>query len=101
VEHPGEYNWSSYGANARGERNWLVHHTEYLRLGGTPEERCQAYRELFGSQVPDEDLHLIRKAAHYCQPVSDERFRRQVEAKYGIRLGQSKRGRPKQRAANN
>ncbi|MFQ5644862.1 MAG: transposase [Thiogranum sp.] len=96
VKHPKEYRWSSYGANARGDHSWLTAHQEYVRLGETPDERYQTYRNLFISHVCDRDLHLIRRAAHYCQPVADKQYRRQIENKYGLRLGYMQRGRPKQ-----
>lgn len=89
-----EYRWSSYGVNAWSDPSWLVSHTEYLRLGSDSDTRAHAYRELFRHQLSEADLHLIRKAAHYCPPVGDDRFRRQIEEKYGIKLGQMKRGRP-------
>lgn len=38
---------------------------------------------------------MIRKAVHYCQPLGDDRFRQQIECKYGIQVGQTKRGRPR------
>jgi putative transposase len=95
VNRPEEYKWSSYGVNAWGETGWLVPHADYLALGTTTHARCHAYRELFKTQLSEENLHLIRKSAHYCQPVGDERFREQIEARYGIRLGQTKRGRPR------
>jgi putative transposase len=95
VARPEEYRWSSYGVNAWGDASWLVPHEEYLRLGQTRDARCHAYRELFKYQVSEADLHCIRKAAHYCQPVGDDRFRQQIEKKYGIKLGQAKRGRPR------
>jgi putative transposase len=94
VERPEEYRWSSYGANAWGDVSWLTPHDEYRRLDTCCETRCAAYRELFRHQLSEVDLHAIRRAAHYCQPVGDDRFRQQIEAKYGIRLGQMKRGRP-------
>ena len=95
VVRPEEYRWSSYGANAWGDNSLLKPHQEYLRLGLDGESRCQAYRQLFQQQLGDADLHRIRKAAHYNQPIGDDRFRRQIEGQYGINLGQSKRGRPK------
>jgi hypothetical protein len=49
---------------------------------------------LFRDQIDAEDLHLIRKAAHYCQPVSDERFREELSVRYGLEPGQMFRGRP-------
>ncbi len=48
VEHPGEYRWSSYRANAQGEPNTLLtSHLLYAQLGVDAQERQQAYPELF------------------------------------------------------
>ena len=99
VERPEEYKWSSYGVNAWGDSSWLIPHEEYMRLGQTTEERCNAYRELFRYQLSEADLHRFRKAAHYCQPVGDDRFCEQIEKQYGIRLGKTIRGRPKKQVA--
>lgn len=95
VEEPEAYPWSSYLANAWGKDSTLVHHDEYLGLAGDKASRCRAYRELFRQPLADRDIDLIEKANHYCQPVGDKRFRRQIEQKYGIKLGQSWRGRPR------
>jgi putative transposase len=95
VKRPEEYRWSSYGVNGWGDPGWLILHPEYQRLGPTPDERRHAYRELFKTQLSEEDLHLVRKAAYYCQPMGDERFRQQIEQRYGIKLGQMDRGRPR------
>lgn len=97
VVRPEEYRWSSYGANAWGDESLLMPHEEYLMLGLDIESRCHAYRELFQHQLGEADLHRVRKAAHYSQPVGDDRFRQQIEQQYGIKLGQAKRGRPKKR----
>jgi putative transposase len=94
VNRPEEYRWSSYGVNAWADPSWLHPHEEYLRLGSTPEIRGHAYRELFRTHLSEVDLHLIRKAAHYCQPVGNDYFRQQIEQKYGIKLGHMERGRP-------
>lgn len=72
VRKPEEYSWSSYRVNAWGAQSDLVNHDEYLGLGFTAEERCRAYRELFRYQIPDEDIHLIERASHYCHPVGDD-----------------------------
>ncbi len=95
VARPEEYRWSSYGINAWGDTGWLKSHEEFQQLGRTTNDRCYAYRELFRHHLSEQDLHLIRKAAHYCQPVGDDRFRERIEKQYGIKLGQMKRGRPK------
>jgi putative transposase len=95
IKRPEEYSWSSYGANAWGDASWLSQHKEYRRLGRSQDERCYAYRELFRHQFNSDDLHLFRKAAHYSQPVGDDMFRKNIEQKYGIKLGRQERGRPK------
>ena len=95
VKRPEEYKWSSYGMNAWGDLGWLTPHEEYLGLGKSMDERCYVYRDIFKTQLSEENLHLFRKSAHYCQPIGDDRFRKQIEVKYGLKLGQSKRGRPR------
>ncbi|MES9899160.1 MAG: transposase [Sedimenticola sp.] len=98
VLRPEEYRWSSYGSNGWGDGSWITPHQEYFRLGGDPVVRYHAYRELFKVQLSEENLHLIRKAAHYCQPVSNDRFREEIELKYGVKLGQMIRGRPREKS---
>ena len=98
VKRPEDYRWSSYEVNVKGDHGWLNPHPEYLRLGATTAERGQAYRGLFNRKLINDDLHLIRKAAHYCQPIGDNRFSQQIEEKYSIRLGQLERGRPRKEA---
>ena len=95
VKLPEEYAWSSYGVNAWGDESWLTPHAEYLRLGADKIQRELSYRELFRYHLDTDDLLRIRKATHYSQPIGDDKFREQIEEKYGIRLGQMSRGRPK------
>lgn len=96
VTRPDEYQWSSYGVNAWGDESVIVTpHEEYCRLGETPQERCTSYRELIAVNLSDQDLHAIRKAAHYCQPLGDSRFRERISKKIGQPIGYMKRGRPK------
>ena len=98
VRKPEEYKWSSYLANAWGKATNLVAHDEYLKLGADVEERCFAYREIFKHQLSEHDIHLIERASEYSCPVGDDRFCCQIEERYGIKLGQSSRGRPKKLA---
>ena len=95
VKMPEEYQWSSYSSNAWGDDSWITPHAEYKRLGETRDIRCRSYRELFKSHIEVSDIHLIRKATHYCQPVGDDRFKQEIERKYNIKIGQAKRGRPR------
>jgi putative transposase len=94
VAKPEEYKWSSYLVNAWSRKSNLTPHEEYLGLGSDIKARCYAYRELFKYQISEQDIHLIEHASKYCQPVGDDRFREQIESKYGIKLGQPGRGRP-------
>jgi putative transposase len=98
VEKPEEYRWSSYLVNAWGEKSHLVQHDEYLRLGADSASRCHAYRELFKHRLAEVDIHLIERANQYCQPLGDDRFRRQIERRYRLRLGQSCSGRPRKQS---
>ena len=70
---------SSYQTNAWGDESWLVLHEEYKRLGKTKDQRCQSYRALFKNHLDGSDLDLIHKAAHYSQPVGDDRFKKAIE----------------------
>lgn len=48
VEHPAEYRWSSFLANAQGESSTILTlHDIYKRLGFDERSRQQNYRELF------------------------------------------------------
>ena len=52
VARPGDYRWSSYGANALGAANPLITpHAFYYALGRSPVERQAAYRALFQISV--------------------------------------------------
>jgi len=94
VKRPEEYRWSSYGTNGWGDTSWISPHHEYLGLDHTTQQRCYYYRSLFEHQLSEQDLMLIRKAAHYCQPVGNDRFIVSIEKQYGIKPGQMCRGRP-------
>lgn len=97
VQSPEQYRWSSYGVNARGDRcDWITPHSTYLSLGSNLTQRLRGYRQLFEQQLNDNDLLEIRKAAHYCHPLGDDRFRLQIEEKLGRSVGFAGRGRPKQ-----
>ena len=88
VHKPEEYRWSSYRANAWGAQSGLTQHDEYPGLGES------VYRELFRDEIPNEDVHLIERASQFCHPIGDDRFKQQIEQRYGIKLGRAARGRP-------
>ncbi len=84
VEQPVDYPWSSHRRNALGESGlnaqWISPHDEYLRLGQNDVERQGAYRDLFCTAIPGEDLSEIRECTHKGWALGDERFREQIEA---------------------
>ncbi|MFT4585295.1 MAG: putative transposase [Gammaproteobacteria bacterium] len=91
---PDTYEWSSYALNAAPRRSWLTPHPVYLALGSDPEERASAYRGLFDILIAEDEIDLIRQAAHYSVPISDDRYRREIELKFSLPTNYSKRGRP-------
>ena len=61
VQHPGEYPWSSYAANALGRADSLLTpHALYLALDNLPERRQAAYRALFQVHIDNKTLEDIR-----------------------------------------
>jgi len=96
VEHPGEYCWSSYGANAQGEDSPLiVPHNLYLSLAGDPASRQAAYRELFRYSLKPGLVDSIRKATNGNFALGDARFGDQIATMLGRRVQPGRSGRPK------
>jgi putative transposase len=96
VEHPGDYQWSSYRANAYGQRCQLLKpHSLYLAISGQSEERLTSYRALFSTDMDQQDIHAIRRAIQFAVPLGSCRFREQIEQGLNVRFGQVKRGRPR------
>jgi len=94
VTRPGEYRWSSYGANVLGkEDKLLTPHGEYLALGSTAAGRQEAYRNLF---VNDSVWNLIRAATQQGVIVGDSRFSEMIEKRLGRKVVPQPRGRPAQ-----
>jgi putative transposase len=96
VEHPGEYKWSSYHANAQGKTDALIEsHPIYNQLDSSTEVRQAAYRELFRHHIDNDTLHEIRDALNHELVLGRSYFKDKIEemTKRQTRLGQP--GRPK------
>ena len=96
VNHPGEYKWSSYHANAQGENDPLIdNHPLYAELGSSSEARQSAYRELFRHHMDNDILHEIRDALNHEMVLGRSYFKDKIEeiTKRQTRLG--KPGRPR------
>jgi putative transposase len=98
VVHPGDYPWSSYGANAQGRlREVLTSHTLYDALGSSAAERQVRYQEMFRQQLESDLVNEIRQATNGNFALGSSRFQAQVEAALGRRVKRAKPGRPRRR----
>lgn len=80
VDAPQEYRWSSFRANALGERNPLITpHELFVGLGHDEFERQIAYHSLFNGYLGDDVLHTIRNALNHGKPVGKPDFLHRVE----------------------
>ena len=94
VGDPGDYPWSSHGANALGARDPLVTpHERYHALGGDARARQAAYRALFGETLPDSTLGAIRDATNGGWALGSKRFRDEIAALLARRTQPGRRGR--------
>jgi putative transposase len=96
VNHPGDYKWSSYAANAQGQTDLLLSpHPLYTALGETTAVRQHAYRELFRHHLDNDILHEIREALNHELVLGRSYFKDKIEAmtKRQARLGMP--GRPR------
>lgn len=98
VDHPSKYRWTSYRANADGEKNSLIsRHSIYLQLGETYSKRQEAYRELFRFKLKQEIIDKIRKATNGNFSLGDERFQNEIAQALGRRVKPGVPGRPKKK----
>jgi putative transposase len=95
VDHPAEFRWSSYQANAQGEPDAVIEpHPLYLALGTTAATRQAAYRELFRYELDPGAVDAIRQATNGNYALGDERFGAEIAAMLGRRAVRGKAGRP-------
>lgn len=98
VEHPAEYPWSSYRANAQGEiSSVLKEHPLYTSLGADETERHSAYRELFRYELDPGVIDEIRTATNGNYVLGNSRFQAQIAMALGRRVVPGKSGRPRRR----
>lgn len=96
VEHPAEYRWSSYRANAQGEKlSLLSPHPLYLSLGRDEAERQGHYRELFRHELDPGVVDSIRDATNGNFALGNERFCAELAVALGRRVTPGVSGRPK------
>lgn len=99
VEHPADYRWSSYRANAQGEEDPLLSpHELYRSLGSDPPSRQAAYREFFRYQIEPGLIDQIRQATHGNYALGSPMFGEQIAAALKQRARPGKAGRPRKTA---
>ncbi len=95
VIDPAQYQWSSYRTKVFGKRDMVVDLPQfYPSLGGTEQERQTAYKKYVFGTVPEYEIKLIREALQRGQLTGSDRFRGEIEKKFGIRISNKKQGRP-------
>tara|TARA_R110002050_G_scaffold71891_3_gene154663 strand:+ start:49679 stop:50401 length:723 start_codon:yes stop_codon:yes gene_type:complete len=93
VDHPEEYPWSSYQANAVGKAiELLTPHEQYVKLADTHTERLSRYVGLFDEYLSDNTIELIRAATNKAWILGSELFKRQVETQINRRVEPANRG---------
>lgn len=92
---PRDYPWSSHRHYAEGVLDpVLSEHDCFGRLGDTPEERRDAYRELFCSHIGRRELQEIRETANRGWPLGSDQFKDKIERVLHRAARPEKRGRP-------
>lgn len=95
VQGPGEYPWSSYRSHAFGiPDNLLSWHERYESLGKSGEERQQAYRDLFRTELDSKELAEIRDTVNRGWPLGGNRYKEEIEHALNRVARPPKRGRP-------
>jgi len=80
VQHPAEYRWSSYAANAQGAEDIvLTPHGLYLGLASEDYERTTICRDLFRSHLDGELLDEIRDALNHELVLGRSYFKDKIE----------------------
>jgi len=92
VEHPGNYPWSSYRANAIDDSNELIdEHSVISALASRKSDRKQAYRNLFRHHMDEETIHQIRGNLNRDLALGRAAFKDRIER---ITHRQTRLGRP-------
>ena len=95
VEHPRNYQWSSFSANGDGQSDSLITpHPDYLRLGATDKTRQRNYRALFKAHLSLALISEIRHATNGNFVLSSERFKEEIAQVLGRRVVPGRSGRP-------
>ena len=95
VSDAGNYAWSSFQVNAKGNTSALCKpHMEYFKLGATNENREAKYFEYCEQTTSKELLKKIENNTNKGLAIGEDNYIFQLEQSTGRRLTPIKRGRP-------
>ena len=101
VNHPANYPWSSYAANAQCADNIIIQpHPLYLDLGISIRTRADHYRDLFRAHLDSGLVDQIRSATRGNFALGSDLFANQVSQALKVRALPGKPGRPKKSIRN-
>jgi len=93
VDHPAEYPWSSYRANALGHSDPIATpHALYWALGSDEAQRQLHYLSLFDGQVDEISLDQIREATNKAWVLGSEHFKQSIASQLNRRTDRSAKG---------
>jgi putative transposase len=98
VSDPGEYPWSSYRVNGKGEVSaTVISHQEYDQLGSTLVEKISAYQRLIKIELEYEFGDELRSATNGNYALGSELFKWEIKKTLGRVVSPGKVGMPKQK----
>ena len=93
VQHPAEYPWSSYRANALGQYDALITpHSLYDALGQDETTRQAQYRSLFAGQIDEISLSQLREATNKAWVLGSEHFKQKIASQLNRRSDRLAKG---------
>jgi putative transposase len=98
VAAPGDYQWSSFQANAFGRADQVVTpHPIYSSLAADAQGRQKRYRALFAEVLPPEMVNHLRHASNGNYAFGDSTFAQEMEALAGRPVSRQSPGRKDQK----
>ena len=96
VKSAGSYKWSSYKCNAQGRKNSLISaHDSFIALAKDDKKRQESYVALTKAGLSAQVTSDVQDAWQTGTPIGPDKFKKMVERKLKIKVGHSKRGRPR------
>jgi putative transposase len=95
VDHPGDYQWTSYAEKTGKEHKLVDEDPFYLGLSDDPEKRTELYEEWVLSAVPEGEWEFIRSATQRGQLTGGRKFYDLVADRLGHRIEARQQGRPR------